>query len=201
MTWTPHINEVAKKVGKTLAILTRMKRQLPSNVLKMLYNSLIVPYLEYGLLAWGDGSTKRLTILQKKAVRCITNSKYLSHTDPLFRSLNILKLCDIFMLRKLFLLEKMKHQKSTPYLQKQWTDHDQFNSSLRNTRGSLVFKLPLIRTKLEEQGILYKCISAFQNAPNYIQENIGSLKQTILLSYSSTCSTPGCYACSSQTAW
>ena len=40
---------------------------------------------------WG-----RLTKLQKRALRIITNSKYNAHTEPLFKDLYLLKIKDIF---------------------------------------------------------------------------------------------------------
>ena len=40
--------------------------------------------------------TNRLRLLQKKAIRIITNSDYLAHTRPLFKKLNILTFDDMF---------------------------------------------------------------------------------------------------------
>ena len=37
--------------------------------------------------------------LQKRAIRIITDSKYNSHTEPLLKSLNILKINDIFTIQ------------------------------------------------------------------------------------------------------
>ena len=50
----------------------------------------------------------RLDKLQKRAVRIITRSKYNSHTDPLFRKLNLLKAKDLFELNVLKLFYKYK---------------------------------------------------------------------------------------------
>ena len=36
-----------------------------------------------------------LFILQKKAVRILTNSSFHEHTSPLFKDMNFLKLCDL----------------------------------------------------------------------------------------------------------
>ena len=47
----------------------------------ILYKSLIASYLNYGLILWGNESHKVLT-LQKKAIRQISNSSYISHTNP-----------------------------------------------------------------------------------------------------------------------
>ena len=43
-------------------------------------------------------SKKLQQILQKRAVRIINNKRYRSHTDPIFKSENILKIADIHKL-------------------------------------------------------------------------------------------------------
>ena len=60
-------------------------------LLRILYNSLIMPYLQYCVLSWGFMSD-RIFKLQKRAVRIITCSKYNAHTEPLLKTLNMLKL-------------------------------------------------------------------------------------------------------------
>ena len=50
----------------------------------------------------------RLEKLQKRAVRIISCSKYNSHTDPLFKNFNLLKLKDLFELNVLKLYYKYK---------------------------------------------------------------------------------------------
>ena len=56
----------------------------------ILYKSLIASYLNYGLLLWGKESHKVLT-LQKKVIRLISNSSYISHTNPLFIQHKLIK--------------------------------------------------------------------------------------------------------------
>ena len=72
-----------------------MRFYLSEITLKSIYNSLLLPHLTYGILVSG-GNTLHLWKLQKKAVRIITNKKYNSHTDPIFKSLNYLKVDDIY---------------------------------------------------------------------------------------------------------
>ena len=61
---------------------------------------LIASYINYGLLLWGVES-KRIELLQKKAIRLITNSSYTAHTTPLFIELGLLKIQDMFKLKLL----------------------------------------------------------------------------------------------------
>ena len=64
-------------------------------------------------LAWGF-RMGRLDEMQKHAVRIITRSKYNSHTDPLFRKLNLLKAKDLLDLNILKIFYKYR-KKSLPF--------------------------------------------------------------------------------------
>ena len=54
-----------------------------------------MPHLNYGLLLWGP-HLGRLVTLQKKAIRVVSLTDYLSHTDPIFKELKLLTLEDMF---------------------------------------------------------------------------------------------------------
>ena len=79
------------KISEVIGILYRLKHTFTIDVLETLYSSLIASYINYGLLLWGSKSQKNET-LQKKAIRLITNSEFLSHTNPLFIGMKILKI-------------------------------------------------------------------------------------------------------------
>ena len=72
-----------------------------------------MPHLNYGLLLWGP-HLGRLVTLQKKAIRVVSLSDYLSHTDPIFKELKLLTLEDMFTLQKFKFLHKLAH--NTPYI-------------------------------------------------------------------------------------
>ena len=98
LTWKHHICELSKKLSRSIGILYRLKKDCPESVLKSIYFSLIHSYLSYGILVWGKAAaiyTNRLRLLQKKAIRIITNSDYMAHTKPLFKQLNILSFDDM----------------------------------------------------------------------------------------------------------
>ena len=67
----------------------------------MLYNSLILPHLNYGIECWyatPNFALNKLEILQKKAIRAIFNLPYNSHTNDIFKENSLLKLHDIYKL-------------------------------------------------------------------------------------------------------
>ena len=45
--WKKHINHISLKLSRSIGILSRLKYYLPSNILMMLYNSLLVPHFNY----------------------------------------------------------------------------------------------------------------------------------------------------------
>ena len=95
LTWKEHINLIANKISRTVGVINRLKNYIPENALLTIYNTLIIPHLNYGILTWGFNQDRILKI-QKKAVRSITISKYNAHTEPIFKTLKLLKINDIF---------------------------------------------------------------------------------------------------------
>ena len=87
---------IASKISSKIDILHKLKHHFPPNILEMIYNSLILSRLHYGILLWGYYNHKRVGT--KKAIRIITLSKYLAHSEPLFKRLNKLTIEDIFTL-------------------------------------------------------------------------------------------------------
>ena len=97
LSWTFHINHLAHKVASSLYAMRQVKNILPIKTKKLLYESMIRPHLDYGVIAWGQSEhARRLDKLQKQAVRLITNANYNSHSEPLFGNKKILKLSEIY---------------------------------------------------------------------------------------------------------
>jgi len=95
LTWKDHIEAVATKIAKNIGILSRIAYLLPINIRINLYYSIVHPYLTYCNIIWASNypsRLKRLTTLQKRAIRIMNNSSYLLPTDPIFKHLRILKL-------------------------------------------------------------------------------------------------------------
>ena len=87
--------EIAYKTCPTLGVMNCLKRCLPLSALKIMYDSLILSHIQFGIKCWGF-EWGRIARLQKRAVRIITNSKYDAHTEPLFKDLHLLNIADIF---------------------------------------------------------------------------------------------------------
>ena len=109
LTWKSHAAKVANKISRTLGVMNRLKRYLPLSALKTMYDSLILSQLQFGITCWGF-EWNRIFKLQKRAVRIMSNSKYNSHTEPLFKELKLLKISDIFKIQCMKFWYKFKNK-------------------------------------------------------------------------------------------
>ena len=98
ITWNAHITKTYIQIASVIGILHKLKHSFPQRILRLIYNSLIHPHLIYGLYLWGF-NPKRLTILHKGAVRILALRPYLSHSTPLFKSLKIHQLEDLYIIQ------------------------------------------------------------------------------------------------------
>ena len=99
LSWESHCSHVANKISRNCGALTRVKKLLPPSSLKILYSSLILPHLQYGLAAWGGCSGKsrrRIAGVQKRAIRVISKAHHVSHTEPRMKKLSLLKLEELY---------------------------------------------------------------------------------------------------------
>ena len=87
---SPSLAGISVNIARTTGIICNLNQVLPCSVLLTIYNSLILPHLNYGILAWGYDTT-RMFRLQKNSLIAISFAKYIAHTDPLFKSVALLK--------------------------------------------------------------------------------------------------------------
>ena len=60
LTWKNHIDYITKKILRITGLLCRIRFYVNQTHLKMLYNSLIYPYLHYGNIVWANNYPTRL---------------------------------------------------------------------------------------------------------------------------------------------
>ena len=93
--WSAHTSKITNKISRTLGVMNRLKRYLPISVMNLVYDSLILSHLQFGITCSGF-ECYILFELQKRALRIMTNNKHNAHTEPLFTDLKLLKRDGIF---------------------------------------------------------------------------------------------------------
>lgn len=155
LSWKHHITMLCNKFSKTIGIFYGLRKIFPSYILLTLYKSLFETHIYYGTLVWGT-KISLLETLQKKAIRTITNSHYLSHTEPLFKGMNLLKVVDIFSLRLLKFLHKLSNDRLPPYFNeyRAHLEHKDIPYSLRVNR----LPVPMVRHVYAESCLIYQLV-------------------------------------------
>lgn len=85
--WADHFRYLSSNLSKSVGALSRGRDLFPVKVKKLIYHSLFHSQISYCHLVWGTAARMHLTqllLLQKKAIRIVSGSDYLTHTRPLF---------------------------------------------------------------------------------------------------------------------
>ena len=53
LTWKAHINHITKKISKEVGVLSHLSKELSYNILILIYNTILLPYLTYCCITWG----------------------------------------------------------------------------------------------------------------------------------------------------
>ena len=108
LTWQAQIDNVSKKISRSVGLLYKIRPFVNKHIIKMLYYSLVFSHLTYAVEVWGSADNShlnRLLILQKRAVRILSHCEkrsedyYLTPSNPLFFKMEIHKIHDIFKIR------------------------------------------------------------------------------------------------------
>ena len=124
LTWSHHINYISNKLTRICGVVSRLKHYVPVLILKIIYNSLFLSHLNYGITAWGFNVGSRIKTLQKKAIRFIYNAKYNSHTTPMFKNLHLLQAVDIFKLACFKFFYKCENRIILDYFKNMFLTHE-----------------------------------------------------------------------------
>ena len=169
----------------------------------IIYNILILPHLNYCILCWGFKSNI-VFALQKKAVRIITCSKYNAHTEPLFKTLKLLKFTDLLKLRELNFYYKFIH-KLLPIPLQNWHIIRNTNIHEHNTRRQSNLHIYRTQHTFARHCLRHDLPNTLNNTCELVKGKIYThslsgftnyAKHQIIQNYEPTCNITRCYICS-----
>ena len=191
LSWKHHIDNICKIISRNVGVINKLKWIFPPNILKSLYSTLVLPHLNYGVLAWGNSATymlNKLLLLQKKAMRIISHADFRHHTDGLFYSNNTLKIYDIYRLNLAILMYQYNNQR----LPSVFNNIFRVNNEIHHypTRQINLYHLPRTRTALTQNTFIFTAPKFWNSLPLNMRESlcIGTfklkVKKSLLAPYS-----------------
>ena len=139
--------------------------------------------------------------LQKKAIRIITNSNYITHTTPIFKNLNLLKMNDIYKISVLKFYYQYCHDQLPYYLQsfdftrRAETHHCNTRNKSALKKVNIVSASYILRNSTpkiinETPSVILEKITTHS-----IQDFMSYAKYYYINNYSDVCSILNCYSC------
>ena len=139
------VQNLTRKISKSLGIIYKSSFCLYKNSLCTLYYSLVYPYLYCGACVWGltyHSNLKSLVTLQKHAVRTISRSAFDARTDPIFKSLKLLKFENIVSLQVAKIMYLYKNGQLPESFNDMFFTAEEIHNY--NTRNKIFFLSPLV---------------------------------------------------------
>ena len=159
LNWKSHIDNLATKLNKSLAILRKIRIETGIKPLRSIYYALFNSIAKYGILAWGNCAPTHIEKLQKKCIKLTKNA-----LDP---EKKILSIRDqyVYSLVMYFFKSKME-----VYPTDLWIDLKIITKqTIYETRSKTPY-LPKIRTNYGKRAASYY-YSKFFNIINELEEN------------------------------
>ena len=186
LTWLQHVNHISLKIARSLCTLSKLRYKLPKKCLLTLYYTLIYPHLNYCIIMWGSAAKTvllKLVLLQKRAVRLIDNASYLSHSDPIFSKLLILKLNSLYKLSCIIFMYKIKYN-HIPNVCNDLVLINNTSSSLYSLRTIDYFLIPNHRTTLRSRCIKIQGPKLWKSIPDSLMAvtTLNAFKKQVKLS-------------------
>lgn len=131
LSWNEHVKEICNKISRSVGLIGRLKNTLSCDALMMLYHALIGSHLNFGVEVWGGTSQtnlKKLYILQKRALRYITNSKSREHSAPLFKQVKCLDIYQLYQLSLATLVYSAREKLAPVFINNLFTNTNQVHS-------------------------------------------------------------------------
>ena len=151
--------------------MRRAKSFLTENALITMYNSLVLPHFTYCSTVWHNGNITyidKLSKLQKRAARVITNSGYDIRSTEILNRLNWEPIANILEQREQTMTFKAINKMTPKYLTEMFTMSQNDNYALRSNERKLHLSKP--NTNFLKKSFSYRAAVSWNKLPNEILE-------------------------------
>ena len=175
-----HVNELSKNISKKLAWLTRLRHIVPNNVLRLTYNTFIMPLFDYACSVWGCSRNNIYYIqrLQNRAARIICGNFDIVNTRgiDLVSSLGwqtIEQRINYFLGVTMY---NCIHGTAPMYLCNSVVMACECNDRYTRLNDTMQVQVPCFKTDAFKRSFIYRSSVVWNNLPDHVQ-NANSLHQ------------------------
>lgn len=169
LNWKQHIRHIKTKIAKNISVINKIKHVIEYKALHLLYCSLVLSYLSYGIEIWGNNYKSLvhpLFILQKRAIRIINKAGYYDHTNKLFLHSKQLKLPDLIE----FYTSQLLYKASKSLLPMKIQELFELRVGEYELRGCLNFKIQTVRTTKKSMCVSVKGVRLWNGLESQLKK-------------------------------
>ena len=163
-----HIDNICKKLSRSLGILYRMSQFVPPYILLVLYYSIFYPHLIYGIVVWGGCgvvSVGRVKTIHRRALKLLLSVFYCMDIGKNLLSFN--QIFSYFVALKMF--KCLKENNHTYFSNKFINLYPHHEHSTRSTH-ELQLNIPHYHKALSHNFFIYKGIKLWNSLPYNLKE-------------------------------
>ena len=167
--WHEHNDKQCKTISSRIGLLRRARDFVTQDILKTMYNSLVLPHFNYCSTVWHNFSVEhidKLYKLQKRAARVITRSNYDIRSSQIFTLLDWRPINESLDERELVMTFKAQLGLVPNYLTQLFNLNNNINHQLRSNNRSLYIPKP--RTNFLKNSFSYRGAVSWNNLPHNI---------------------------------
>ena len=171
LTWDAHVSALVKKCYGILIGLAHARHCIPSHLLPMIVNALVISHVRYCLAVYGNGSQKNMNRLQKIqnfALRVISGRRKFDHISDVRDDLGWPTVPELHEQHCLNFLHKIVSTGIPQALASKLQANSDFRS--RNTRQDADLALPRIRTEAGRRRLFYRSAQCYNSLPAELRE-------------------------------
>lgn len=184
LSWSRHIDEVVKKMGRNISVVKRCYSFLNSYLIKPVLQTLVLSHLDYCSVVWSGTTKKNLGKLQRvqnRAARLALCCTTRANVNKMHSKLYWLPVDERLKTSLLGFINKINLWKTPDCLYRQLTLSSNVHTYL--TRHAVIGKyiIPKSRTNSKQRTVLYRAMVEWNSLPGHIAkiQNIMGFKKQI----------------------
>ena len=181
LTWNFQLSQIKTKLSRSCGLLAKLRYHVRTELLRTVYFAIFDSVLRYAVQIWGqhrNQAIKEIEKLQEKAIRIMSFKGRNDPTNPLFKTLEIMKLKDILLYNNCIFAHNQIHE----HLPENFKDFfqtaaNQHNYNTRGTTNKTIIKTTINSTTYGLNSIKNRAASDW----NQISKNLNTADKPQLI--------------------
>ena len=185
LSWNKQIDQIVKKMGRSMGAIKHCRRHLPTFLIKQLVQALVISQIDYCSMIWSnttESNLNRLQVAQNKAARLVLQCSYRTSVSTMNNELAWLSVKGRLHYSLLCFTKNIITSKAPEIIYKNlllFSDIHHYDTR-QSSEGR--YLLPACSTKVKQKTFYYRAMVAWNSLPVFLLDmNSASFKKRLKL--------------------